>query len=248
MNYDKSSNIQQTTGTSAIKGLVALETGSSVTLDLGCGTGYLTVAKLVLSERVGPEGRVVAVDPDGERLKIAREKYSASNVEYIQADDKTFPPGQYDVIFSNRIEIHRISDKKALFSRVHQNLCPGGRFVFTTVDGEQPFPPIAQDIFNLISPDFYHKLLYKDQVFLTASEYQHLASEVGFNQVSIEVTGIVIEWKNLDAFIIAMNGIFHGQFDSAKLDRDALGKLIEDYGKDTVVKRPARFLKAVLTK
>ena len=58
---------------------------------------------------------VVAVDPDGERLKIAREKYSASNIEYTQADDKTFPPGQCDLIFSN-IVIHWISDKKALFS------------------------------------------------------------------------------------------------------------------------------------
>ena len=46
----------------------------------------------VLSERVGQEGKVVAVDLDGERLKIARERYSASNIEYIEADDKTFPP------------------------------------------------------------------------------------------------------------------------------------------------------------
>jgi ubiquinone/menaquinone biosynthesis C-methylase UbiE len=243
VNYDKSNNIQQTTGTSVIKGLT-LETVSSV-LDLGCGTGYLTK---VLSERIGPEGKVVAVDPDGERLKIAREKYSASNVEYIQADDKTFPPGQYDVIFSNRIEIHRISDKKALFSRVHQNLCPGGRFVFTTFDGEQTFPPVAQKIFNLVSPDFYYKALHEKQMFLTASEYQRLASEVGFNQVTIEVEDIVDEWKNLDAFIIAMNGVFHGQFDSAKMDSDTLRKLIEDYGKDTVVKRPTRIIKAVLTK
>ena len=52
-----------------------LEKGATV-LDLGCGTGYLTK---VLSERVGPEGKVVAVDPDGERLKIARENHSASN-------------------------------------------------------------------------------------------------------------------------------------------------------------------------
>ena len=63
-----------------------MQSGSSV-LDLGCGTGYLTK---VLSERIGPEGKVVAVDPDGERLKIARENYSSSNIEYIQADDKTF--------------------------------------------------------------------------------------------------------------------------------------------------------------
>ena len=78
--------------------------------------------------------------------------------------------------------------------------------------------------------------------------YQHIASEAGFNQVSIHVEDVVDEWKNLDAFIIAMNGVFHGQFDSAKMDRDALGKLIEDYRKDTVLKRPTRIIKAVLTK
>ena len=42
--------------------------------------GYLTK---VLSERVGPEGKVVAVDPDGERLKIARDMYSASNTACV---------------------------------------------------------------------------------------------------------------------------------------------------------------------
>ena len=44
-----------------------------------------------------------------------------------------------------------------------------------------------------------------------------------------------------------MNGVFHGQFDPAKMDSDALGKLIEDYGKDTVLKRPTRIIKAILT-
>ena len=73
-----------------------MKKGATV-LDLGCGTGYLTK---VLSEQVGPEGKVVAVDSDGERLKIAWEKHSADNIEYIQADDNTFPPGQYDLVFS----------------------------------------------------------------------------------------------------------------------------------------------------
>ena len=71
--------------------MLFLRKGSTV-LDLGCGTGYLTK---LLSERVGPEGKVVAVDPDGERLKIAREKHSATNIDYIQADDQTFPSGQH---------------------------------------------------------------------------------------------------------------------------------------------------------
>ena len=80
---------------------------------------------------------------DGERLKIARKKHSADNTEYIQADDKTFPPGQYDLTFSN-IVIHWISDKEAVLKRVHENLRPGGCFAFTTANGYLPIPEIGK--------------------------------------------------------------------------------------------------------
>ena len=56
--YEKRSGVQHAMGVKLMD-MVALEKGSTV-LDLGCGTGHLTK---VLSERVGPEGKVVAVDP-----------------------------------------------------------------------------------------------------------------------------------------------------------------------------------------
>ena len=45
----------------------------SVVLDLGCGTGYFSS---ILAERVGPQGRVIGVDPDENRLKVAKSKYT----------------------------------------------------------------------------------------------------------------------------------------------------------------------------
>ena len=57
---------------------------------------------------------MVAVDPDGERLKLARENYPANNIEYIQADDKTFPLGVYDLVFANQ-SIHWVGNKEAVF-------------------------------------------------------------------------------------------------------------------------------------
>ena len=144
--------------------------------------------------------------------------------------------------------IHWISDKKALFARVHNHLRPGGCFAFTTFDGPQTFPPIAQKVFNLIGPDFYHKMLCEKQTFLAASEYQRLASEVGFSQITIEVEDTVSEWKNLHVFIDVMYGTFHGEFDPAEIDSDALGKLKEDYGNDTVIKRPCGIIRAILTR
>ena len=79
--YECGSESQREAGIAMISMLNIPE--CSTVLDLGCGTGSLS---RILSEKVGSKGRVEAVDPDGERVKIAREKYSASNIEYIQGN------------------------------------------------------------------------------------------------------------------------------------------------------------------
>ena len=48
-----------------------------------------------LSEVVGPEGKIVAVDPDPERIKLAKEKNGRANVEFVVGSDQTFPEDQY---------------------------------------------------------------------------------------------------------------------------------------------------------
>ena len=241
VSYEHGSEEQIYAGMKVINKLTVRK-GSTV-LDLGCGTGYLTK---VLSERVGPEGKVVAVDPDGERLKIAREKYSASNIEYIQADDKTFPPGQYDVIFSN-IVIHWIHDKEALFKHVYESLQPGGHFVFTTYDGTPTFPPIVTKLFSMIDTQFLDRFLHEKQVYLSDTDYQALASDVGFTQISVDTENVVTEWKNLDTFIISAHGALQGELDLAQISNDTLKKLKEEYG-DDVIRRPVGLIKAILTK
>ena len=242
--YQKESTLQQGIGMRLID-MLNVEKGATV-LDLGCGTGYLTK---VLSERVGPEGKVVAVDPDGERLKIAREKYSASNIEYIQADDKSFPPGQYDIIFCN-IVIHWISDKKAALERAHENLHPGGRFAFTTSDGDLPIPEIGRKVFNtLVGPNFLDRL-YKDKIMhLKASEYESLATDVGFKQISMPLVPNYPKWNNLDHYIGAVYGWFQGEFDPAQFDQEALQEIKREYGPGPVIlPEPVPIIHAILTK
>ena len=221
---------------------LVIKKGSTV-LDLGCGTGYLTK---VLSERVGPKGKVVAVDPDGERLKFAKEQYSASNIEYVQADDKTFPSGQYDIIFSNLV-IHWIQDKKNFLKRVYLNLRPGGHFAFTTYDGIPAYPPIATTLFNLMDSNFFTKIFHEKLVYLPANDYQGLATNV-WTQISVDTESMVTEWKNLDDLIVSTHVVLQEEFDPAKIDSNELKKLKEVYGHSTVIRRPDKLVKGILTK
>lgn len=60
-------------------------------LDLGCGTGNLTLALL---ERLSPAGRVVAVDFSGNMLAVARRKVSDARVGWHLADAMALPLGE----------------------------------------------------------------------------------------------------------------------------------------------------------
>ena len=242
--YLRGSESQKCIGLRTI-GMLDLTKGTTV-LDLGCGTGYLTK---VLSEKVGPEGKVVAVDPDGERLKIAREKHSANNIDYIQADDQTFPEGQYDVIFSN-IVIHWISDKKALLKRVYENLSLGGRFVFTTGDGCIPIPEIGKKLFvTLVGPNFLQSMLHEKMIFLNEKDYEALAIRAGFRISTAAIIPEYPKWNNLDAYIDSMHGWFQGEFDPTQFDEDALQKLKMEYGSGPIIQtEPINTIHAILMK
>ena len=242
--YERGSDRQREGGMKMIE-LLAVKKGSTV-LDLGCGTGQLTK---VLAERVGAEGKVVGVDPDGERLKIARERYSANNIEYIQGDDKTFPLEQYDVIFLNFV-MHWIHDKEAFFSRAYKSIKSGGCFAFTTPDGPPQFPPTAVKLFALFSPDFLDDLLTKLAKPLYASDYKALASAAGFVQTpTIYSYSKVPEWKNFDTFVDSMYGSLQGKFDPAQIDKLELQRLKEEHGDGPVVyTEPYTLLTVIITK
>ena len=197
-----------------------IQKGSTI-LDLGCGTGALTK---VLAEKVGAEGKVVAVDSDGERLKVAREEYSASNIEYVQANDKTFPATRlYDLVFCNDWN----SDKSSLFSlfkSVYDSLRPGGQFAF------------------IIMPAAGQKL----KTHLLAEIYKKMASSAGFEITSVTTEDLRPKHRKVDHYIAAMYGWFDGQFDPAQFDSAAFQRLKREYGVGPVVQTEK--LEFVLTK
>ena len=95
-------------------------------LDVGCGCGASTVE---LSQRVGPIGRVLAVDVSVEMLALARHRtQAAGNTECIAADAAAydFAPGQSDLLFS-RFGVMFFGDPAAAFTNMRKALKPNGR-------------------------------------------------------------------------------------------------------------------------
>ena len=223
--YNKTSSFQRDSGHQFIQQL-SLGRGCRV-LDLGCGTGSLAA---VLSECVGLEGKVIAVDPDGERLKVAQEKYARDNIEYVSANDATFPDGPYDLVFSNQV-IHWIHNKEALFRRVYENLKSGGRFAFSTANGTPVWPPVANDCMSeLFWPDFITDLHCKRNTFLRCDQYEELAVSCGFEVTSMEdrdVAGVHVE--NVSDLIEFFFGLLQGDLDRTTISKQDLQVCSDKY-------------------
>ncbi|HEX6299698.1 MAG TPA: methyltransferase domain-containing protein [Acidimicrobiia bacterium] len=96
-------------------------------LDVGCGTGI--VARSALS-RVGPEGRVVGLDPNEGMLAVAKK---TSGVEWTTgvAEDIPFDDNGFDVVVS-QFAMMFFDDRSGAVSEMSRVLEPGGRTAIAT--------------------------------------------------------------------------------------------------------------------
>jgi SAM-dependent methyltransferase len=122
--------------------------GGESVLEIGCGTGALT---LPLAEAVGEHGRVVAVDISEPMLGAARQKVverGLRNVTLHSGDAQVFElePAAFDLATS-RMGVMFFADPAAAFRNIGGALKPGGRLVFAC------WGPLAENRHWLISYD-----------------------------------------------------------------------------------------------
>jgi putative heme-binding domain-containing protein len=123
--------------------LNALEIPVGATVaEIGAGTGYFTWR---LAEKVGPIGKVFAVDVQQKMLDLTMEtikKHQLSNVELVLGaeNDPHLPPASLDlVLIANAY--HEFSEPEAMMNAVNRALNPGGRLVIIEFAEEHPFGP-----------------------------------------------------------------------------------------------------------
>jgi len=99
-------------------------------LDLGCGTGTLTI----MLQRRQPAAEVVGLDGDSRVLDIAQKKADRIGVASIRwdkglADELPYPDESFDTVITSMMLHHlTLAEKLGAFQEVYRVLKPGGSF------------------------------------------------------------------------------------------------------------------------
>ncbi len=117
--------------------LAGIQPGERV-LDVGCGTGDLTLAATACA---GTQGEVVGIDASPEMIAVARRKADGKGAparfDVALIERIPFPEGYFDVVLSS-LMLHHLPGqlKQAGLAEVHRVLKPGGRLLVVDMRDE----------------------------------------------------------------------------------------------------------------
>jgi ubiquinone/menaquinone biosynthesis C-methylase UbiE len=118
----------------------------AVVADVGAGSGYFTER---LASRVGPDGKVYAVDIQPEMLRLLGlrlKQLNILNVVPIQGtvNDPRLPPGVLDLEIMVDV-YHEFSEPQTMLRHLRSALKPDGRLVLLEYRKEDPTVPIRPE-------------------------------------------------------------------------------------------------------
>lgn len=111
--------------------------------DLGAGVGYFTWR---LARRVGPDGKVIAVEIQPEMLEMLDDNMRKRGIENVESvlgsqQDPNLPAGALDLVLLVDV-YHELSHPAAVMEHVRRALKPDGRVVVVEYRKEDPAIPI----------------------------------------------------------------------------------------------------------
>lgn len=195
--------------------LVAPQRGDKV-LDFGCGVGNLTK---ILAERVGPEGKVIGVDPDTDRIRLAREKYSAGNLEYVIGSVESIPGGNYDVIFCNYV-LHYCVDKDAVLKTFATKLKGGGHLGFSACveDDVNKYIKSLPELYGQQFIDAYTKYFH----YTSSNEFKCISTRNHFKLTHFEEFIVPRSFRGISDLVNFHKCHIRGEYDDSDFNIEAM--------------------------
>lgn len=146
-------------------------------LDVGCGTGSLT---LTAQSYAGPNGKAFGIDAAPEMIEVAKKKASRSRPEVVfdlgLIEELDFPDESFDIVIS-RLAIHHLPDdlKRKGFAEILRVLKPGGRLFIA--DFNPPTNPVLNHITSaLVGSHMMQTHIWNLPPMLESAGFEEIAS------------------------------------------------------------------------
>jgi ubiquinone/menaquinone biosynthesis C-methylase UbiE len=146
-------------------------------LEVGCGTGSLTLAA---SKRVGASGEVHGIDAAPEMIAAARRKFERAgadaDLQVGRIDEIPFSDGRFDVVLASFMIFHMAEDtRRRGLPETRRVLKPGGRLLI--VDFEPPKKGYLRIVTKVV---LGHLLGGEEMLRHSVHELRPLMEEAGF--------------------------------------------------------------------
>lgn len=197
-------------------------------LDVATASGTLAIA---LADRIGPEGKVVAVDLAQGMLEFAERKARArklKNIEFQRMDGQNldFPDNTFDVVACG-LAIFYLPDTPAALAGMLRVLKPGGIIGLTSADANTAFSPLSETymahLHKTAEATSVEIPVYSETSELTRTRegLEKLLNEAGFTDVQVVEEHIPIRFKDPEDWWTYGRGSTWGELVLDALPKDA---------------------------
>eukprot|EP00455_Lapot_gusevi_P025993 TRINITY_DN2743_c0_g1_i2.p1 TRINITY_DN2743_c0_g1~~TRINITY_DN2743_c0_g1_i2.p1 ORF type:complete len:305 (-),score=29.10 TRINITY_DN2743_c0_g1_i2:71-985(-) len=220
----------------ALVDLADLHEGEHV-LDVGCGTGELT---LEIARRVSPSGFVLGVDNDESRISHCLTHIGsavASSDMKLNIDFQVCPAetvalalpdraASFDCIFLNHV-IHWIKDKERALHQFFRLLRPGGRVVMLSPQKDIKFLTL------LVKTHPTHDVISQQIAIKSKEKIQKIGVIAGFTEVLHEsLLQHAEQYESFEKMLEWMEGTTHGRFQARLMSAEQYQQLKQIFMQD----------------
>ena len=223
--YSKTNRPQIDFGAKLLK--LLQHTQNETVLDIGCGSGELTYK--IAEEAVKFNGRIIAIDPDIDRINLAVRNLPTqiNNIEFLvdKAENlESVARNSIDVIFSSSV-FNWIKYKKKMFAEFSRCLRNYSTCYFQCL---QSISEIMKRII-LMDSKTGQSILDKSYYFLSKNEWYALFNLSRFKVIKFEIYPDTVRFESLNTLLEWYRGTTHGAFDPKNISDHDLEELKSEY-------------------